>query len=128
MPSKRNRSSKLSDSGNTAINDIMKMMYEQGKTQFGSAVKSFWFYDNEICPACLQNSINVVNFKGREGLAINGFMYRERGVLIGYFLCEMCALFIHDHAQKHPYQQTPLHTKIETNLKEAYHRHLSSLN
>lgn len=128
MPSKRNRSSKPSGSGNAAVDDIMKMMYEQGKVQFGSAVKSFWFYGADLCPACQQNSAGVVNFKGREGLAINGFMYRERGVLIGYFLCEMCALFIHEHAQKHPYQETPLHTKIETNLKEAHQRYLASLN
>ncbi len=128
MRSKRNRSSKPSGIGNAAIDDIMKMMYEQGKAQFGDAVKSFWFYDGDLCPACFQNPIGVVKFKGEDALAINGFMYRERGVLIGYFLCEVCALFIHEHAQKHPYQQTPLHTKIEANLRDAYHGHLSSYN
>jgi len=106
----------------------MKMMFMQGRAQFGDVAKSFWFYDDDLCPACLQNFAGVVNYKGREGLAINGFMYRERGVLIGYFLCEVCALFIHEHAQKHPYQQTPLHAKIENNLALAYRNHLMSFN
>jgi len=128
MRSKRNRSSKPPSMGNAAIDDLMKMMYEQGKAQFGSAVKSFWFYDGDLCPACLQNFAGVVNYKGKDGLAINGFMYRERGVLISYFLCEVCALFIHEHAQKHPYQQTPLHVRIETNLRDAYHGHLALFN
>ena len=103
-------------------------MYEQGKAQFGSAMKGFWLYDDDLCPACLQNSAGEVNFQGEKALSINGFMYRERGILIGYFLCEICTLFIHENAQKSPFQETPLHTKIETNLKEAYQRHLSSLN
>ena len=128
MSSKRNHQSKTSDSNSSAAENILKAMYEQGKAQFGSAMKGFWLYEGDLCPACLQNSAGEVNFQGEKALSINGFMYRERGILIGYFLCEICTLFIHEHAKKHPYQETPLHTKIETNLKEAYQRHLSSLN
>lgn len=128
MSLKRNRQSKPSGSNSTTAEGVLKLMYEQGKAQFGNAMKGFWLYADDLCPACLQNSAGEVNFKGEKSLSINGFMYRERGILIGYFLCEICSLFIHEHAQKHPYQETPLHTKIETNLKEAYQRHLSSLN
>lgn len=127
MPSKQSHSSKPSNT-RSAAEEVLKMMYLQGKAQFGDAMKGFWFYDGDLCPACQQNQIGAVNFKGKEALSINGFIYRERGILIGYFLCEICALFIHEQAQKHPRQETPLHTKIETNLKEAYQRYLSSLN
>lgn len=128
MRTRRNHSSKPSDTNAAAAEDMLKAMFKQAKLQFGEAAKAFWFYDGDLCPACLQNPIGVVKFKGEDALAINGFMYRERGILIGYFLCEMCALYIHDHAQKHPYQQTSLHTKIESNLIDAYHKHLSSFN
>lgn len=128
MSSKRNRQSKPSNSNSTAAEDVLKMMYEHGRAQFGDAMKGFWLYDGDLCPACLQNPIGAVNFKGKEALSINGFMYRERGILIGYFLCEICTLFIHEQARKHPYQETPLHTKIEMNLKEAYQRYSASLN
>lgn len=128
MPSKRNRSSKPTDTNSTTAEGVLKLMYEQGKAQFGNAMKGFWVYDGDLCPACLQNSAGEVNFQGEKALSINGFMYRERGNLIGYFLCEICSLFIHENAKKNPYKETPLHTKIETNLKEAYQRYLSSLN
>jgi hypothetical protein len=128
MRSKRKSHSKPDGTHPTAVEDILKMMYMQGKAQFGEAVKGFWLYDGDLCPACLQNPIDVVHFKGKEVLSINGFMYRERGILIGYFLCEICTLFIHEQAQKHPYQETPLHAKIEANLRDAYHVYLSSLN
>ncbi len=112
----------------SAADDLMKTMFEHGKRQFGSAVKSFWFYDGDLCPACLQREIGVVKFKGKDALAINGFIYRERGVLIGYFLCGTCAAFIHKEAQRNPYIQTPMHADIESNLIAAYQKHLSSLN
>jgi hypothetical protein len=102
-------------------------MFGQAKAQFGDAVKSYWFYEGDFCPGCLARPIGVIKMKGENAVAINGFMYRPRGVLIGYFLCEVCANYIFREAEKHPYKQTPLHADIERNLAEAYHRHLSSL-
>ena len=128
MSPKRNRKPKITEPNSTTAEGVLKLMYEQGKAQFGSAMKGFWVYGGDLCPACMQQSAGEVNFKGEKALSINGFMYRERGILIGYFLCEICSLFIHENAQKHPHQETPLHTKIEKNLKEAYQRHLASLN
>jgi len=125
MPAKRHNHS--ADHSKSEAEKILELMYTQGKAQFGDAVKSFWFYDGEFCPGCLARSIDKIKFKGKDALAINGFMYRPHGVLIGYFLCEVCANFIFKEAQRNPYKQTPLHTDIERNLAEAYHRYLSSL-
>jgi len=105
----------------------MDKLFTQAKAQFGAAVKAFWFYDGDLCPGCLQRSIGVMKFKGKDALAINAFMYRARGVLIGYFLCETCALHIFREAEKNPYRQTPLHADIEHNLAAAYHKHLAML-
>jgi len=106
---------------------MLQLIFTQGKAQFGDAVKSFWFYDGDFCPGCMARPIGAIKFKGKDAVAINAFIYRARGVLIGYFLCETCAKFIFKEAQKNPYKQTPLHTDIEKNLTAAYHKHLSSL-
>jgi hypothetical protein len=127
MKPKRARRNKSFDENIAAVDDIMDMLFTQAKAQFGAAVKAFWFYDGDLCPGCLQRSIGVMKFKGKEALAINAFIYRQRGVLIGYFLCETCAVHIFSEAEKHPYQQTPLHADIEHNLAAAYHKHLAML-
>ena len=58
-----------------------------------------------------------------EGAAID-FMYRERGVLIGYLLCGLCAQDIFKTSKK---RQTSMHDNIERNLISAYQKHLASL-
>lgn len=127
MKSKRIRHDRPFDSSAAAIDKLMNTLYTQAKAQFGAAVKSFWFYNGDLCPASAQRSIGVVKFKGQDALAINAFIHRERGVLIGYFLCETCATYIFKEAQKNPYRQTPLHADIERNLTAAYHKHLAML-
>ena len=127
MRSRRSRHDKPSETDTAALGELMETMFRQAKAQFGAAVKSFWFYDGDLCPACMQRPIGVVKFRGKEALAINAFIYRARGVLIGYFLCETCVTYIFDQAQKHPYRQTPLHADIESHLTAAYHRHLARL-
>jgi hypothetical protein len=99
----------------------------QAKAQFGDAIKSFWFYDGDFCPGCLVRPIDKIKFRGKDALAINAFIYRPRGVLIGYLLCETCANFIFKAAEKNPYKQTPLHADIEQNLTAAYNKYLASL-
>jgi hypothetical protein len=106
---------------------ILELMYAQGKAQFGDAVKSFWLYADNLCPGCMARPIDQMKYKGKDALSINGFMYRPRGVLIGYFLCDTCANYIFKEAAKNPYKQTPLHTDIERNLAEAYHKYMASL-
>lgn len=52
----------------------------------------------------------------------------ERGVLIGYVLCNKCAKHIFRATKKNPYQETPLHAEIEKNLVEGYKRYLAKMN
>lgn len=126
MRSKRNTHNPA-DNSKPEADRILSIMFTQAKAQFGDAVKSFWFYEGELCPGCLARPIGVIKMKGENAVAINGFMYRPRGVLIGYFLCEVCANYIFNEAAKNPYKQTPLHADIERNLAEAYHRYMASL-
>ncbi|HSK86904.1 MAG TPA: hypothetical protein VK880_01005 [Anaerolineales bacterium] len=121
------RHNKSTEDTKTEADKLLNTLFTQAKAQFGNAVKSFWFYDGELCPGCLQHPIGVVKFKGKDALALNAFIYRPRGVLIGYFLCEACTSFIFKEAQKNPYKQTALHADIERNLTTAYHKHLASL-
>jgi len=121
------RHNKSADDTKTEADKLLNILFTQAKAQFGDTVKSFWFYDGELCPSCLQHPIGVVKFKGKDALALNAFIYRPRGVLIGYFLCEACVSFIFKEAQKNPYKQTALHADIERNLTTAYHKHLASL-
>jgi hypothetical protein len=104
----------------SAINEILKTFYLQAKAQFGSAIQSYWLHDNNLCPGCGLHSTGEIKYKGKNALSLNAFIYRERGVLIGYFLCGTCAKYTLREAREHPYTQTPLHTTIEKNLIAAY--------
>jgi len=104
--------------------EVMKAFFSQAKAQFGSAVKTYWFYDGDICPGCSRPTDGAMKFKGKDTLSLNAYIYRERGVLIGYLLCKTCVKTIHAAAQKNPYRQTPLHTQIEQFLNAAYLHHI----
>ncbi len=108
-------------------NALVAELFTRAKAQFGSAVKSYWFYDGDTCPGCGSRQIEPLKHKGEDALSLNAFIYRERGVLIGYLLCGRCAAAIFKAAQKNPYTQTPLHTTIEQNLIKAYRQHLGTL-
>ena len=105
------------------IDAAMAQMFLQAHAQFGDAVKGFWFYEDDPCPGC-GREIDAAKVKGQRGLSLNAFIYRERGILIGYFLCGRCAEKIFRAAERKPGKQTPLHAKIEENLVKAYRRHL----
>ena len=104
---------------------IIEMMMTYGQAQFGDAVKSYWVYTDDLCPGCRKRPIDAIIFKGKEGLAMNSFIYRERGVLIGYLLCGQCAKGIYEAT---PRSDDELHQSIERNLIAAYQRYLASLN
>lgn len=123
----RARSSK-SPNEKIYAHEALKKLFKQAKAQFGNDAKGFWFYEDELCPGCLQVPIDAMKFKGEDALSLNAFIYRERGILVGYFLCGLCATYIFEQAERRPGVQTPLHKKIEQNLIAAYHKHLSSLN
>lgn len=111
---------------NEYADELLAQMFRQAKAQFGRAVKSYWFNGDEACPGC-GGQVDAVRLKGKDSLSLNAFIYRERGVLIGYLLCGRCAKKIFRAAKKNPYQQIPLHDTIEANLVQAYKKHLRSM-
>ena len=103
---------------------IVEAMMSFGQAQFGDAVKAYWVYAGDLCPGFLKRPIDAMKYKGKAGLAVNSFIYRERGVLIGYLLCSQCAKGIYEAT---PRPDDALHQNIERNLIAAYHRYLASL-
>ena len=108
------------------MNDTLAQLFLQARAQFGNAVKGYWFYDPDPCPGC-SRVVGAVKFKGEDALSLNAFIYRERGILIGYFLCGHCAKQIFRAAKATPGKQTPLHATIETNLVKAYLHYVQHL-
>jgi hypothetical protein len=106
--------------------EMMTQMLALARKQFGKAIKGFWFCDNDPCPGC-GFPIDVIKHKGQDALSLNTFIYRPRGMLIGYFLCSLCAKQIFEAAERNPGVQIPLHGVIERNLITAYQRHLAAL-
>lgn len=110
----------------TSANAALAELFARAKAQFGGAAKSFWFYDGDACPGC-QGEIDALNLEGQRGISLNGFIYRERGVLIGYVLCSRCAGHIFMAGRQRSGRQTPLHPIIEQNLIAAYKRHMAAM-
>ncbi len=109
---------------NKEISDLLELLFRQAQMQFGSAVKSRWLNDGDGCPGC-GREIKAMKFKGKNALSLNAFIFREHGVLIAYLLCGKCARYIIRESEKNPFGgQTPLHTEIEKNLKQAFLKHL----
>ena len=103
------------------FNSILDTM----KAQFGSAAKHYWVHAEMICPGC-GKPIEEFMVNNKRSMSVNGFMYREKEVLIAYFLCGECAKEI--LAQSHKYEKTSRHLLIEQTLTEAYNRYLTTLN
>ena len=110
----------ISENLHTAI----AQFFAQAEMQFGKAIKVFRFHEEESCPGC-GRPIDLMKYKGENAMSINGFMYRERGVLIGYLLCGRCATQIFKDAKKKPGVETNLHATVEQNLIKAYLRTLN---
>ena len=110
----------MSKSKENSIESIMRAM----RAQYGEAAKSYWVYAEELCPCCQVNSIDNFFEKDVRLVSINAFMYREKSVLISYFLCGDCAKKIHALIV---YQRSPLHVAIETTLIKAYKQYLTTL-
>jgi len=104
-------------------NAALAHLFAQARAQFGKAIKGFWFYEPDPCPGC-GRAIDALKVKGQDALSLNAFIYRERGILIGYVLCSGCAKQIFKAGKTNPGKQTTLHTTIEANLIKAYRHHL----
>ncbi len=99
--------------------------FARTRAQFGDAIKGFWFYDGDACPGC-GFPVEEMTYKGQRALSLNAFIYRPRGILIGYLLCGQCAKQIFQAVERNPGVQTPLHAVIEQNLITAYQRYLAA--
>ncbi|CAN5402214.1 hypothetical protein BH20ACI2_BH20ACI2_28390 [soil metagenome] len=100
------------------ISDLLEQLFRQAKMQFGSAVKSRWFHDGDGCPGC-GRKIDGMKYKGKDVLSLNAFIFREHGVLIAYILCGKCGKKVIKATSN-----SPLHSEIEKNLKQAFLKHL----
>ena len=76
---------------NEYADKLLGQMFQQAKAQFGSAVKAFWFYDGDPCPGC-GSEIDAMEFKGKEALSLNAFIYREPAILNMSYLWEQCSI------------------------------------
>ncbi len=46
------------------IDELMNAFFAQAKAQFGPVVKTYWFYDGDLCPGCARPTDGVM--KSRE--------------------------------------------------------------
>ncbi|MEZ4591749.1 MAG: hypothetical protein R3D55_11510 [Chloroflexota bacterium] len=105
---------------------ILIQMFAQAHAQFGRVMKGYWFYEPDDCPGC-GRPVDAMKIQGKEALSVNGFIYRKRGTLIGYLLCNRCASEIHRSAQKRPGVQIGRHDIIEKTLAAAYEAHMNRM-
>lgn len=105
------------------INNTMIKMFAQLHAQVGDALKGYWFYESERCPGCGRKA-GPMRYQGQDALSINAYIYRRRGILIGYLLCGRCANEVHQSAKKRPGVQIARHDHIEDTLNDAYEAHL----
>lgn len=104
-------------------NLALEQLFAQAQKQFGKAIKGFWFYEPDPCPGC-GRTIDAMKYKGQRAMSLNAFIYRERGILIGYVLCSQCGKQVFKAVETNPGKQTPLHATIEANLIKAYLQYL----
>jgi predicted RNA-binding Zn-ribbon protein involved in translation (DUF1610 family) len=109
-----------------AVESMLIQMFAQAHAQFGKAIKAYWFYDKDPCPGC-GRKVDAMRHKEGRALSLNGYIYRKRGVLIGYFLCARCANEIHRSAKRQPGVQIGRHDTIEATLDQAYEAHMNSM-
>ncbi|MBI4787086.1 MAG: hypothetical protein HY782_08580 [Chloroflexi bacterium] len=95
------------------------------QAQYGDAIKTYWFHNAELCPCCGKRRVAPFKYKHKDALSLNAFIYRAKGVLIGYTLCGICAADVLNPSNK---RQAMMHDRIEKNLVEAYHKHMSHVN
>jgi hypothetical protein len=111
---------------NQTLEALMAQLSSHARMQFGNAIKGHWFHESQRCPGC-RRPVDAGQDGGTQTLTLNAFIYRERGVLIGYLLCTRCAHKIKRVAQKRPGIQMPLHGQIERTLTQAFQEHISSM-
>lgn len=100
----------------------LEQIFAQVKAQWGPLIKGYWFYEPDPCPGC-GRIVDAAKHEGKDTLSLNAFIYRQRGILIGYLLCGRCAKQVMQAGQTQPPKEIPLHKTIENNLIKAYLQH-----
>lgn len=95
--------------------EILDQLAAFGQARYGDAIKEYWFYREDLCPACKKRSSGAVRYKAHNAVSLNCFMYWDRGVLIGYFLCGPCARKVLRRSS-----EGEIHKRIERNLIAGY--------
>ncbi len=52
------------------IDELLELIFQQAKVQFGPAIRSRWIHDVNRCPGC-GGEINVLQFKKKNALSLN---------------------------------------------------------
>ena len=107
------------------LSAAMERMLSLCQAQYGKSIKTYWFYETDLCPCCAKRQIEVFKYKDADALSLNAFTYREPGVLIGYALCGICAADLRRTSKE---RQAHMHERIEQHLIEAYHKHMLHAN
>ncbi len=90
------------------------------KTRYGHLFTTSWMYSDPGCPCCGKRKVAIWETQGQYMASLNGFVYNEQRVLIGYLLCQVCALALLETSQQ---QKVVMHQRIERRLMAAYQRY-----
>ena len=107
------------------LSAAMEKMLSLCQAQYGKSIKTYWFYEDDLCPCCAKRKIDVFKYKDQDALSLNAFMCHELGVLMGYALCGICVADLRNTSKK---RQALMHEHIEQHLIEAYHKHMLRAN
>jgi hypothetical protein len=75
MQQKANRNQKFPN----AIDELLDRLFLQAKVQFGDVVRSSWFYDSDLCPACTRRSIGVIKINEKIHIPKRQCMLKSSG-------------------------------------------------
>ena len=90
------------------------------RAQYGHLFQTHWMYNDEWCPCCARRKIEAWTRPVNPTLSLNTFLYNEEQVLIGYRLCQVCALDLIETLQR---RKALMHQRIERCLMAAYERY-----
>jgi hypothetical protein len=90
------------------------------KTRYGHLFATSWMYRDAWCPCCGKRRVAIWETQGQYMASLNGFIYNEQRVLIGYLLCQACALALLETSKQ---RQVVMHQRIEGCLIAAYQRY-----
>jgi hypothetical protein len=107
-----------------AANALLAAKFEEmvawHKTRYGHLFTTSWMYRDAWCPCCGKRRVAIWETDGQYMASLNGFIYNERQVLIGYLLCQACALALIETSEQ---RKIVMHQRIERCLIAAYQRY-----